>query len=418
MLTVFMGSAQSELKELKVGDKVPDIILSNFINYSKERAKTSDFRGKLLIIDFWATWCSPCIKAMPELAALQKKYSDKVQFFAVTSQKKEEVIETLKILPSLKGLQLPILYADVDLRKLFPYSGVPHDVIIDENGFVKAITTIENVNESSISRLLSSQKVQFAVQDHVSNFDFSKPLFLDDKGQQTLYHFLVTGYMDGSLSRTGFRGNIMKDSVTGIFATNGLIVNLYRIALCQRMSASSFDIPDCEIILNVKDSSRFIMPKGLSGKAVNDWDRNNAYCVDMIMPYNMRHQMFNWLKVELDNFFNLETNLIPKWVECVVLKDVDKSKVTPGSGKLFFDDGKDILSLNNNELGVLVSNLNLKSKIPIVNETGYDQKLNIQFKAGLTDGKSLIKEFANRGIKAELEYRNIWFIEIRDKGVF
>ena len=60
--------------EIEEGQKAPDFSLQNL---QGKTVGLTDFKGKIVLLDFWATWCLPCRKSLPELAELEKKYRDK-----------------------------------------------------------------------------------------------------------------------------------------------------------------------------------------------------------------------------------------------------------------------------------------------------------------------------------------------------
>ena len=68
---------------LKVGDTLPDLASFKF-----EGKLPDTLKGKVVIVDFWASWCLPCAESFPVLDALQKKYSDRLVILAVNVDEK------------------------------------------------------------------------------------------------------------------------------------------------------------------------------------------------------------------------------------------------------------------------------------------------------------------------------------------
>ncbi|WP_419151463.1 TlpA family protein disulfide reductase [Aeribacillus alveayuensis] len=91
---------------LEKGDKAPDFEL---LTLNGETKKISDFQGKKVILNFWATWCPPCKEEMPEMQKLYEDYSDEIEIVAVNFTASESNQEKVKQFIENNGFTFPIL---------------------------------------------------------------------------------------------------------------------------------------------------------------------------------------------------------------------------------------------------------------------------------------------------------------------
>ena len=80
LVWVFVLAACNGNRPPKIGEKAPDFTLTD----SDRTVQLSQLKGKPVLLNFWATWCPPCIEEMPSLVELQKKVGDKVTILAVS----------------------------------------------------------------------------------------------------------------------------------------------------------------------------------------------------------------------------------------------------------------------------------------------------------------------------------------------
>ena len=86
--TLFAGAFFTAHAALKVGDTLPDLA-----SFQLDGKLPDALKGKVVIVDFWASWCVPCAKSFPVLDELQKKYGDKLVVLAVNVDEKAANME-------------------------------------------------------------------------------------------------------------------------------------------------------------------------------------------------------------------------------------------------------------------------------------------------------------------------------------
>ena len=97
----------------------------------------SSRKGKVVILDFWATWCGPCRRALPIVAKVAGSYGDKVELCAVNER--EEAEEIREFLTENKITCTVALDVDGSVGEAYGVTGIPQTVIIDANGIVRSV---------------------------------------------------------------------------------------------------------------------------------------------------------------------------------------------------------------------------------------------------------------------------------------
>ena len=146
-----------DLASLKPGDGAPDFDLKD---PSGKNHRLSDFKGKIIYLHFWATWCGPCLGELPVLNKLITDVnSDKVVFINVCMD--NEINKWKSIISEKKLLGINLICDDTwskKLNSLYKISVIPHHTLIDENGVIIRNNCVKPGNiTTEISQLLDKK---------------------------------------------------------------------------------------------------------------------------------------------------------------------------------------------------------------------------------------------------------------------
>lgn len=366
----------SKISSLSIGDTVPDIVFRHMLNYKDSTARLSDFAGKPIILDFFATWCGSCIAALPKLDSLQKKFSDSIQVLVVDFEPTEKVAKFLKNNPTGKKISLPFIAEDSILSNLFPHRLIPHEVWIDEKRQVEAITRASYVTANNLRDLLNKKQLHLPLKRDVMDFNINKPLFANGNGGRSdriLYRSTLCKYIDG----LGVKQGIQKDSFTmRVFDINRPILSLYSTAMNGIGN---------RVILEVKNRTHYIND---GFEAWDVWIEENGYGYEIIVPAHTPLPTIHKLMLQdLNRYLNLngyqEKRLVACWA--LIIKGKTDSLFRTQGGKPEAKYGKGIQDniFHNQPVSILISAMNSQvqahSLVPIViDETHYTGNIDLE----------------------------------------
>ena len=150
LITNSLGNEIPNIKNVVINKQLKTYDNIFFLDINKNTINLADYKGNLVLLNFWATWCRPCKDEMPSLDALKTNPSlDNIEIFPINIgkdnlKKSEQFFEDLKI----KNLKI---YFDnpMTLAKNLNLRGVPTTVLFDKNGkeFARIIGSIDFENK-------------------------------------------------------------------------------------------------------------------------------------------------------------------------------------------------------------------------------------------------------------------------------
>lgn len=387
LLCPIWNRAQSSiaLTPLSIGDKVPDIKFNEVLNAPYTATSLATSADKLLLVDFWATWCSSCIKEFPKLDSLQSQFKYRLQILLVNNPKSGDDAKKILTLfekkrnPAGKKFDLPVIFNDVKLGQLFPHRSIPHTVWIYD-GKVKAITAAYEVTAANIEAVLHDLPVAMDYKFEQPDFDSKNPLLENGNGGDAsalLSRSLFTHYLEGAGAAIG--QSLMPDSLhKRRFYINQPLLRLY-----------AFAFPD--IIPNRMIIDEAVLPDLISSNHNRQWKLGHYFSYEQVMPVSAsRESMLLMLQQDLDRQFNLSSHIEKRTINCYALVSIPNADIhqltnTTLSGKGLIKNDQENWNLVNEPLSVLVAQLNMqycgKPLQPIIlDETGYAESVNLDLK--------------------------------------
>lgn len=404
---------------LVVGNSLPEISFHNVKNFESETAKLSDFRGKIVILDFWATWCTPCIANLPKMEALQKEYEKEIQIILVNNEL-PNVMESLFSRMEKAGLKVNLISETINanLFDVFNVSTLPHYVWISQEGVYLGASNSEEVNSNNIASILNGKKLSFRYSKHksedpndnnptYSNIEIIRNgLFIREQDQTSLrYHSLLTGYLNGlasvSSSPRAFEKTQFEKRRITIY--NAPIVVFFKIAFGK----NDVEYPTNRILFEFADSVQY--------KLLDHRDKNNLFSYDLILPKPDIDLLYNTMQSDLKRAFFLEGNIEKRRVKCYVLTHHTDISLEASSTNELYNENLYEIEMRNQPISRLLAALNKYQQKPVLDETGITHHIDVTLNAKLNDIDAVNEVLSKYGLVLEEREAEIDVLVISDE---
>jgi thiol-disulfide isomerase/thioredoxin len=377
LLKSLQNYAQEPTEALRIGDRCPDWVLKNVKNAASDTLAISSLRGKLILLDFGTTTCPPCMQLLPWLDSTQQALHHKLQILMVTPESTERVQQFLSTHPLGRSISIPIVAADTLLKTVFPHLSIPHEVWIDGNGIVKAITGHEYMTNENIHTMLKGKNVHWPVKSDII-FDFENNLLTINEGiargrkPANLYYSTLTNRMADMIRR----GNKTKHQNY----VKTTLINYSALELYLR-TWKLFDPPypsNRVVIKNIK-KEQFIWDEKKELKAA--WSEKNTYCYESVLPAGTtENQILRKLRADLDQYLNVNSCFRKIMMDCWIIRSLPGKESSFAKSNL--DKPKGVKSLPITLHGLIFQLNRTYGYPPMIDETGKQTDMSIYVSDG------------------------------------
>lgn len=417
-LALLFLQTSAQQKALKIGDVIPEKVWMTPLSVANAPQKTMELdkdRDKLILLDFWATWCGSCLKNFPKMEALEKQFEGKLKVLPVTG---EDLATLNKFFASKNGQRFKNLISvagDPFLSKIFPHYAIPFIVWI-KDGKVLNTTDASQVTADNIQEILQGKKSSV---ETVLQIGRDRPLMLaeqfDLEKKTTLvnYALLSKGRIKAIAPGSGFHRN--NDGVVyGRQWTNISLMNIYRGIAYELFEKENTPFSEKRLVNLVKNPEAIDFTITHEDDPVDD----RLYNFEFIVPQNKADQLYPNMLKALNEFSGYSALIEKQRTKCLVLKKTGASDDVKTKGGTMVSNGlKTTVILRNAPLEHLIVYLNVNNQftdLNVIDETGYTDNVDLNLST-VKDLAELKKALQKYGLTLIEEERDLSMLVVRDR---
>ncbi|PYU00580.1 MAG: hypothetical protein DMG38_07500 [Acidobacteria bacterium] len=273
---------------VKVGSPAPPLTLKDVLQAPEQTHGTwEELRGTAVVIEFWATWCGPCVDNIPHINELAEKFASRpLQFISITDEMDVELVKRFLERHPIRGWVA--FDAEEGTFKRYGIDGRPQTLLVDGTGIVRAVTNPTSVTQQVLEDLLAGKPLDFP-----EVWPLLPPLGLEAGAPMPLLQVLIRPAAPVSVS--GF-------SPGGINDKNGRY-DAYGMTLREILS-KAYQIPEIRI-------------------DATEWCSKSRFDYSILTPQHEEGLRTPLLKQALESTFQLKLHKEIKETQVYILRKLD-----------------------------------------------------------------------------------------------
>lgn len=367
---------------LKTGDLFPAQLIRPIINAPVKQYDVQRQNRKLLILNFWGTWCSPCLPEMDSLSRLQVNNKVRLQVIAISDEPLGRLRKYLQRRPSSLWLASD---STANLYRQLGLNYVGQSAIISGSNRIIALVRTDSINQHLIDRLLRGETVSSSAEAGNKTSAEADPFAVDST---LAFQVSWSAYRPGV---PGMRKTYLKTSFEGRRVTyfNVCLTTMYKDAYSVSNQQVIFEVPE---------------------KTVCNWDdKSTLYCLDLLVKPGQKDSLQAILQQTLDRLAPVKARTVRRMIPLYVLRllpgaadwiaSATRESTSSFSGRGF--EGKGI------SLAPFVDYLSNELGLPVVDETRLAGKYDITTENALRTKEDMLAAVKKLGLGVDKTTREM-----------